>query len=101
MFFVGFFIYELHTRLFLDLLVVLISPKNSSWSKHVEHLPLAQHSTTQSALHKAAKHIRADQSATKQGSRQSGREQSCRRESTARFFFLISIFVDFVFIRVM
>ena len=51
----------------------------------VEHLvysssiPQAQHSTAQSALHKAANEARADQSAKTQASRQSWREPSCSR----------------------
>ena len=75
------------TRSFFNLRHLLESRKHTH-RKHVvdEHLPQAQHSTAQSALYKAAKHVSADQSATTEGSRQRGREPACRRECTARIF---------------
>ena len=45
----------------------------------VEHLPQTKHRKAQSALHKAAKQVRAGQSATAQASRQSWWELACRR----------------------
>ena len=45
----------------------------------VEHVPQTQRSKAQSALHKAAKQVRADQSAITQASRQSWQELACRR----------------------
>ena len=48
----------------------------------VEHLPQAHLSSAQSALHKAAKQVFADQSTTTQAGRQSWREPPCRRAFT-------------------
>ena len=63
----GYMVYEVRPRLLLNLLLF-----NSQKRASVEHLP--QHSTARSVMHKAAKHVRADQSATTQASRQSWRE---------------------------
>ena len=74
-------IYEV-TRLFLKLLLRLKSQKSAP-SDCIELACCRQASTTaqhrQSAMHKAAKHVRTDQSTTTQASRQSWREPACRR----------------------
>ena len=69
----------------------------------VEHLQqqcrtysIGQQSTTQSALHKAANKLRADQSATTYASRQSWREPACRRAFHTAVFLLLTLIFPFL-----
>ena len=78
-FFIRTSIFEVRARLFLlpaSAAQITDSLQLLELACVVEHLP--QHTTAQSAMNKAANHVRADQSATTQASSQSWREPGCR-----------------------